>query len=218
MDRQQAESLHLHFVLRFILLFARTTRLKQAILGMSSMAELDPAVSRGNKAGTSRPPGQAAAVASMGEESGDTPSTVKETPLLDAANMTTPEEFALLKTTYNQLSAARRAAEEKEDAAREKRKAQPGYDSVDDILSFMHDDTESWRLYKKISALRLPHPEPLQWALAELSADFKTAHIASSKLAKCKVAAGREWFDDDRRLVSEWATYLKVCLADSSSS
>lgn len=125
----------------------------------------------------------------------------EDTPLA-TADITTSAEFALLKGTHNELEVAQKAASEKEQAEWEQRKTQPGYDSDDDYEYLVDNTRESRRLSRKIWAMRLPQPEPLMWALVELSADFKRAHLAG-RLAKFKVSGGREWFNDGGDLISE---------------
>lgn len=126
-----------------------------------------------------------------------------DTPLV-AANVTTPAELALLKANYNEMKAARKIAIEEERIAEEERKAQPGWSRRDEFRFSMAND-ESRKLFKRIAALGLPGPDPLKWALVELSADFRLAH-SNSKLAKFKIAKGREWFDDRCDLISEQST------------
>ncbi|EJT46222.1 hypothetical protein A1Q1_05179 [Trichosporon asahii var. asahii CBS 2479] len=126
---------------------------------------------------------------------------------LTAADVTTPAELALLKDTYDELEAAREAASEKEQAERKERQAQPGYDSDEEFRYIVSSDRESWRLSMKIVAMRLPDPEPLKWALVELSADFKRAH-SNRKLAKFKIAPGREWYNDRYDLITRLEVYI----------
>lgn len=131
-------------------------------------------------------------------------SSSKEKPLLVAADVTTLAQFALLRATYKEIEAAKQAAHAKEAAEREARMAQPGWTRKDEArFGIRQGERESSKLFSKLWALGLPQPEPLQWALLELSADFKSAHAGDNQLAKFKVAKGREWFDDHRDLISE---------------
>lgn len=165
---------------------------------MSNTAEHTPTDATVEGAGSpSSPPGPGSTPASLPQEAEDS-----TTPSLTAADVTTAAQLALLKATHQELTAAKEAAHEKQKAEREKRWAQPGWNRREE-LKFIMRESESDKLFSKIYALRLPDPRPLQWALVELSADFKSAHTGDNQLAKFKVTAGREWFDDHHNLISE---------------
>lgn len=108
-------------------------------------------------------------------------SSSKEKPLFVAADVATPTQFAPLKATYKEIEDARKAAHEKQAAERAARMAQPGWTRKDEAtFGIRQGESESSKLFSKIWALRLPHPQPLQWALLELSADFKSAHAGNN--------------------------------------
>lgn len=172
---------------------------------MSNTAEHTPTDATVEGAGSpSSPPGPGSTPVSLPEEAED---STKDTPSLTAADVTTAAQLALLKATYQELETAKKAALEKETAERKKREAQPGWNRKDEF-AYLMNERESSKLFSKMWALGLPHPQPLQWALVELSADFRSAHSGDNQLAKFQVAARREWFDDGRTLISEFSTRL----------